>query len=453
MCVNLTQLIEKHITPNTIENPLKEAYFLSLNKKGVGHSLLQKEIDRLLQIKIKNRSDHYHFLRDLLCVVHIMAENDFALDRLTQCYQVIKQSVYSFEPLHVFYMKLIKKIQGVEETIEEIEQYVALFKERYFISFDHHLLEGLEEIVLLFCLVSGGNKKQLNALSELVSYFSFFQDETLQGYIPFFVPQKAYNHSSSIALLALFKRLQDEHIQSLDKFSPATLTEIPLYLLIIERLIERRGLSVQPIERINSFGNYCRIENENISGLFTLSGKNTSIGSIKKQSVSIQSMGPQYDPLDEDLHFGITHFAGHSLLQKNQAGIKGWTRTTDSKDNSSCMGLDWIYFSLNNEMDWKLQLDVKKLSDKKLYFSFYVKSGFIEIDGKQKILPGALENFKGKCKEITLKNANSHMQMMTEVAQETVVFPLAGRDYFWGADFLIAYELKNNNKKFNLKLV
>jgi hypothetical protein len=35
------------------------------------------------------------------------------------------------------------------------------------------------------------------------------------------------------------------------------------------------------------------------------------------------------------------------------------------------------------------------------------------------------------------------------VSQKVEILPLAGEEFFWGANFMIAFELDCNNKKFN----
>jgi hypothetical protein len=114
--------------------------------------------------------------------------------------------------------------------------------------------------------------------------------------------------------------------------------------------------------------------------------------------------------------------------------------------------MEWLGVKIRKEN--RLFLDVTPMfyGKENLYLSFFVKTTSILIDNQYKVLQASIDHFCGRCKKLSLYTQQYQLNFESKEPCEVEVLPLAGGDFFWGADFLIAYKLNNNNKKFSWEI-
>ncbi len=200
-------------------------------------------------------------------------------------------------------------------------------------------------------------------------------------------------------------------------------------------------------KKVPSSENYHTIRmNEEMWGAFSLKGKNTSMGYLQKGEVKIVAMGPHYPPLYSEKAFGIFHIDQNSILSSSMQ-YEGWTRTTQFEEDHVTLGSDWLHISLQGNQGYQLKVSCQKQTDKPLFFSFFVACDFLSVDGKE-IEPNSLDKYSGSMQKIILKKGDETLTFDVP-QQKGEILPLAGGEFFWGANYIIAFELDCNNKKFS----
>jgi hypothetical protein len=167
---------------------------------------------------------------------------------------------------------------------------------------------------------------------------------------------------------------------------------------------------------------------ENID--ITFNGDHTGLGAIDFSPVQVVSMGPHYFPLGEASRFGIYRKGGDfSDVEISLDQISGWTKLI-ACDRSFGSGSTWLYFSAQ-----------KNQSSISLSLSFENGKGEeIRVHGKR-YQKGALSGYQGLSGLTDLVSSNKKISMQANAKAPMHIIPLAGGDFFWGADFLIAYEI------------
>jgi hypothetical protein len=78
-----------------------------------------------------------------------------------------------------------------------------------------------------------------------------------------------------------------------------------------------------------------------------------------------------------------------------------------------------------------------------LAFAFFVKADEAIVGGT-KIKALSLSQFEGRAQRVYFKG----LEIESEEEMDLKVVPLAGGDFFWGADFLLAFSLRNKGEWF-----
>ncbi len=173
----------------------------------------------------------------------------------------------------------------------------------------------------------------------------------------------------------------------------------------------------------------------------SLGGYNTGLGGFHKDEAACITFGPLKRPLDDLAGFGIERPCSLServfsdvIWEKRHQGfrLKGWTKVF-------ALSL-WIETEIsvqNGEMKISIQKEEgREWGD--LAFAFFVRAEEAEVQGS-KIKALSLSQFKGNAQRISFKG------MMIEAGKEQTIeiIPLAGGDFFWGADLLVAFSLED----------
>lgn len=169
----------------------------------------------------------------------------------------------------------------------------------------------------------------------------------------------------------------------------------------------------------------------NPSSSVSLSGYGTSLATFRSQEVEICAFGPQFSPLTNIDLFGVQGI--HQAQSMDDLHICGWTYCFGQKDV-------WLQTAvcLENSL-WKIDLRWAGLSSmKKTYIVFYVKAKSAHIEN-QVFFSKSLQRYQGSLQSVYF---NDRALMITSSEPRPVeLVPLAGERCFWGADFLLAFEM------------
>ncbi len=189
-----------------------------------------------------------------------------------------------------------------------------------------------------------------------------------------------------------------------------------------------------------------RLENINV----TYQGDHTGLGVIDFDQVQIVSMGPHYFPLGEPSRFGIYRKGeDFSDIETSLHKISGWTKFIPC-DRSFGSGATWLYFTAEkkeNEVHVCASFENGKGEDP-FAFVFFVKAEEIQIFDKR-FQKGSLTGYQGIGGVAYLIGEEKRVCMQSLVKAPMHITALAGGDFFWGADFMIAYEIHDLNIKYD----
>ncbi len=325
------------------------------------------------------------------------------------------------------------------------ENHLQKFKDKYESYKESSCLDALEEIILIFYLMHH-NQVQYSCLRELLDISSslFFANGEFIPSLFFTTPHSSlYFQQSIYELLSNIWEIPPKKFEASEK---GEMNPQQLFYSIMSHLLT--PFISQHIEKAPPLTDrYHSLKpSKDLSGLFSLSGKNSSLGYLQKGEIKILAMGPQYAPLYSEKEFGVFHL-DQSATVSSSSQYEGWTRTTEFQDNNIVLGSDWIRFSIQSEKNFHLSVSCQKQSEKPLFFSFFLLADSLFVDGKG-ILPNSLEKYEGPAQKILLKKGGETLTFEGTM-QKIEVLPLAGGEFFWGATYIVAIELNNNNKKFN----
>ena len=178
-------------------------------------------------------------------------------------------------------------------------------------------------------------------------------------------------------------------------------------------------------------------------------GDHTGLGSIDLGKMSVVSMGPHYFPLGDLTRFGIYREGeDFSDVEESSTRISGWTKLI-ACDRSFGSGATWINFSAEKtSSDIFLQASFENgKGEDPFAFVFFVKADEIKISDKR-FVKGALSSFQGMGSSVDMISGCDITVLSLQFKAPVQIIPLAGGDFFWGADFLIAFEIHDLDKKY-----
>ncbi|MCB1106645.1 MAG: hypothetical protein KDK76_00945 [Chlamydiia bacterium] len=195
---------------------------------------------------------------------------------------------------------------------------------------------------------------------------------------------------------------------------------------------------------------YVRYQTGNLSLACSASGVNTGLGTLHKGGIHITSFGPHYPPLADSNYYGIFRPSNGSRegfkditieSEEERVRFKGWTRVIENSSTSP--GAEWLFFDIEGEGE-KIHLKTRRSQCEEispLYFVFFVTAEKVQV-GEREFFPKALDRFRGKCHKILFERGEEKMIIDPHFNGEMEVIPLAGREHFWSADFLLAFPMR-----------
>jgi len=205
-------------------------------------------------------------------------------------------------------------------------------------------------------------------------------------------------------------------------------------------------ISLKEMEKNHGSDKYLGIARFSIPAfhaLFTLSGWNSGLGSMKFGNVEIRSFGPHGFPLSDPAGFGLAQVSAHQmtiLADSEHLSLSGWSRCYQNKEI-------WVFINAAADMQ-AVRMDVRWAGLKSNLLSekpfadpyalvFYVKASTCTLEDGSILYPKGLHRYQGKCQKIVF---DQEMQIECSQILNVQIIPLAGFACFWNATFLVAFE-------------
>lgn len=191
----------------------------------------------------------------------------------------------------------------------------------------------------------------------------------------------------------------------------------------------------------------------------TTIGKNTGIGYIKRGKVIITNFGPHFFPLGEMDHFGIFH---HPTWRQKTANlgsepfyIKSWISLPSTKLNENHLE-KFIKGDIEMELEMEKKISAIELAirligplhSNKLAFTFFLQASELIADDV-KLEPYSLNRYQGINRPIRAIQEIDTIIISPNFVGEMQIFSLAGKNHFWGSQFLVAYSLVDEDKRYH----
>lgn len=234
-------------------------------------------------------------------------------------------------------------------------------------------------------------------------------------------------------------QLQARHFKGWERL------ELPqkLYEFIAPKLELKTRYRLNPFAEEMTVG-MVKWADRDMSVVCSLSGYNSGMGSFHKKEVAITNFGPQAGVLDDLKGFGIerpcsiTEKSFADLKWEKEPGgvlIKGWTKIYAAPL--------WIFSSMDLS-NKQLRINIEFQEDKprdNLSFVFYLKGQKCVVAGRDHIQAYSLDRYQGVNAPLTLLGECEKIYLESGQPGKMSVIPLAGGDFFWGTDFLLAFEI------------
>lgn len=315
-------------------------------------------------------------------------------------------------------------------------------------------------------------KWHFNSLgSDFLPLRGFFSNYQFCNYPNLVIRQASFLYLAALAMEdPEMAYIAKTHFSYLLKQSESKLKEVPLDVLLLMRWVDQLfPQQLTPIEPSLPLKIEC--ENLPIIGarspemdiITTLSGCNSSMGSLKLGDIEIVAFGPQVGELGDGMFFG-------SIAQKpseksfevyeddRHSCIKGLVGLPNNNSDMNHVKLwqqpgGWLEVKLLHQKR-QLDINVKPIHPpNELYFVFYIIADQCLIKGQKKFLSNSLEQFQGPACNIAFLDKSKLITIEPSAeCSEMKIIPLEGESSFLGANYLVAYPLKNNYRAFNWKV-
>lgn len=405
-------------------------------------------------------------------------------------YKLKEQQSFQAFSIELLYAKITAHFLKIEETsFLEITQtksgFCSLYSENHWRFFKVPFIDQHAEFATLLLLlgkltqnpslVNQGYKSALwhtkNIDPHFTPYRGFLSNHLHTDYFDVVLKQGILLHLASLALedkeMAF---LAKSHFSFILKAEPYQLKKISLSSLLVWKLINQLfqnqltpvhvDLSSETFEEEMPIAGY---RSEKISLLCSLTGNNSSMGTLKFDDLEIAAFGPQLSDLGDGKGFG---FIG---LNENEKNFE-LQKKSDAFTLKKVVGLPhftiessllnmwqhpkcWLDTKLTYEKEY-FTVKIKPLRlNQEVYFVFYVIADQCLIKGEKKILYQSLEQFQGKACSVSFLNKTKIMTFDPLLKEGSMkIIPLEGGQSFWGANYLIAYHLNNKYSTFEWKI-
>ncbi len=197
-----------------------------------------------------------------------------------------------------------------------------------------------------------------------------------------------------------------------------------------------------------------KFHDRSCSAAFALSGYNSGMGAFQKSEVGVVNFGPQKEPLDDPDGFGIARLCSlreksfsDCLWEKQPHGalLKGWT-----KAHFASLWMEATMAYLGGQFKIKVEFQDDRPRDG-LWWVFYVRAQKAVVSKGGTVSSYALKGYEGPAAKAVFYGEEESIAIEPHFeGAEMRLIPLAGGQYFWGAEFLLAYKAPQQILKFSL---
>lgn len=476
MTVSLPSTLDRYIDTFGVSN-WKEVVHNAIHRLIVSQELMKELLASLDSSVIQDEESYILFCQKalILALIHKSHPAEKQRELLGAIYlKVVKHQSFKEKQRPALYKALLAFILGYSLDLVNVHVIEPGIAFREYGGHDQglhlpHLIESVECAILMLLLAHFLSDESLakKALSISAWHHSLF-DSNLELPQGLWMEEKDYNKALQMFLhAALFSAVHeitgDEKMLSsshklFSLFDAGILKESSLfsslYPLLHFTLMEeiqnspwKGDIQVPLVSRhaLKSLG-FASYECKDLSCYMTASGNYSGFGGIKKQGVEIVSMGPQYLPLGDMDKYGIYRtpllqqnpFKDVKVQQSDHSFVfDGWTKIVPPQRSSVLSS--WMQLQLS-ALEGSLTLKVKwveERSSQDLYIAFFVKASKAIVDRNYHLSPHTLDHYQGSAATIDF----GQLCIKTNSIHPMQVRPLAGGAHFWGAQFLLAYQL------------
>ncbi len=288
-----------------------------------------------------------------------------------------------------------------------------------------------------------------------------YADLIIKYYLLFEVAfEKTKNIAFSDAAKHLYKKIFDLEAQEYRNIAPFTI----LMMMFFQNAAKDLRTIHYDFKKANC-ANFIHYHDKNFSGILTSTGVNTGLGSLQRPRIQIKNFGPHFFPLGAIENFGIfqlpQNLQNHETLKQNSSRLKLWTHLISPHHSESSKAyLDkFRRGEIAMELSLKQQSDQLNLSTRffgpmhsnKLAFTFFVQADNVKV-GDRTIYPVTLDRYYGENQKISFNASEDFLSLEADFNGEMEIFPLAGKNHFWGANFLIAFSVIDEDYKYSWSL-
>ncbi len=204
------------------------------------------------------------------------------------------------------------------------------------------------------------------------------------------------------------------------------------------------------------------LRSNEVSLVLHLMGSSASMGALKYEGLEIAAFGPQQGSLADGRLFGSVDSTclKHPFVAKQsdkEVSLRGLVSLPKLSESSSEVSWEmtsgWLELDISFQQNY-LQVQVNPLKvPGQTYFIFYVVADQCLIKAQKKVLYRSLEQFQGDICSVSFlnkKNAFNFDPLFSKGSMK--IIPLEGGESFWGANYLIAYGLSDQESSYQWEI-
>jgi hypothetical protein len=181
------------------------------------------------------------------------------------------------------------------------------------------------------------------------------------------------------------------------------------------------------------------------------SGEKTGFASINLDEIGIAAIGHQILPSKNLALFGLEK--GFTRISQENGPSHSWVQVIcqDMKTPSKDL---WSEINLQKEADEIiLQLRNENFGeDKHVMCVFFLKGEEFYLGTERKTFQ-LFEQYKGEVVPVSFRGINKKIEIIAEFDTTMHVIPLGGSDEYWGANYLLAYDLPQYGKLYTFHIL
>ncbi len=219
-------------------------------------------------------------------------------------------------------------------------------------------------------------------------------------------------------------------------FASSQLMSIKEYMRpFAKQIFSENQLPFEDAERDNQLSFFTQKDHEHSLAL-TLSGHRTGCGMYHKNQVALVNFGPQIGRLGDMKGFGIQRTCS---LQGVNHSLKQWVGV----DNEERFPRHWFELSMHYQKP-TLKICFTKTDETLLYMVYYIYAKRARLQGNLSFFPGGLRHFSGPSQRVVFNTEDEHVTIVPQRSGRMQLIPLSEEGHYWGATFILAYEVSQS---------